>query len=93
MISCDYHIHTQLSGCADNDLSIEKIIQIHQQNDIKAIGITDHDYSYQSKVKRIQAVQQTLKEVDPSIEMHFSVESQVLEYRVTSDYNSFGIIF
>ncbi len=84
MIRCDYHIHTQLSGCANNDLSIEKIIQIQQQNDMKVIGITDHDYSYQSKVEKIQAAQQTLKEVDPSIEVHFGVESQMLEYQVTS---------
>lgn len=84
MINCDYHIHTQLSGCADNDLSIEKIIEIQQQKDMKVIGITDHDYSYQSKVGRIEAAQQVIKEIDPSIEVYFGVESQMLEYQVTS---------
>ena len=84
MINCDYHIHTQLSGCADNDLSIEKIIEFQQQKDMKVIGITDHDYSYQSKVGRIQASQRSIKEVDPSIEVYFGVESQMLEYQVTS---------
>lgn len=84
MINCDYHIHTQLSGCADNDLRIEKIIEVQQQKDMKVIGITDHDYSYQSKVGRIQAAQRSIKEVDPSIEVCFGVESQMLEYQVTS---------
>ena len=84
MISCDYHIHTQLSGCADNDLNIEKIIQLQEKNNIKSIGITDHDYSYQSKIKRIKAAQQTIKETDSSIEVNFGVESQMLEYQVTS---------
>ena len=84
MLSCDYHIHTQLSGCADNEFSIEKIIQLQQERGIEAIGITDHDYSYQSKVKRIQAAREAIKKADPSIEVHFGVESQMLEYQVTS---------
>ena len=84
MYSCDYHIHTQLSGCADNEFSIEKIIQIQQERSIEAIGITDHDYSYQSKVKTIQAAQEAIKKAEPSIKVHFGVESQMLEYQVTS---------
>ena len=84
MFSCDYHIHTQLSGCADNEFSIEKIIHLHQDRGTGAIGITDHDYSYQSKVKRIQAVRRAIKEAEPSIEVYVGVESQMLEYQVTS---------
>ena len=84
MFNCDYHIHTQLSGCADNALSIEKIIELQQERGIEAIGITDHDYSYQSKVKRIQDAREAIKKADPSIEVHFGVESQMLEYQVTS---------
>ena len=84
MYSCDYHIHTQLSGCADNDLSIEKIIQLQQIRGTESIGITDHDYSYQSKIKTIQAVHQTIKAAESSIEVYFGVESQMLEYQVTS---------
>ncbi len=84
MFSCDYHIHTQLSGCADNALSIEKIIELQQERGTEAIGITDHDYSYQSKVKRIQAAREAIKKADPSIEVYFGVESQMLEYQVTS---------
>ena len=84
MLSCDYHIHTQLSGCADNELSIEKIIKFQQERGIEAIEITDHDYSYQSKVKTIQAAQKAIKAAEPSIEVHFGVESQMLEYQVTS---------
>ena len=84
MFSCDYHIHTQLSGCADNALSIEKIIELQQERGTEAIGITDHDYSYQSKVKRIQAARAAIKTAAPAIEVHFGVESQMLEYQVTS---------
>lgn len=84
MISCDYHIHTQLSGCAENDFVIEKIIQLQQERGIESIGITDHDYSYQSKVKTIQTAKQSIKAADPSIEVHFGVESQMLEYQVPS---------
>ena len=84
MFSCDYHIHTQLSGCADNEFSIEKIIQLQQERGTEAIGITDHDYSYQSKVKKIQAAREAIKQTDASIEVHFGVESQMLEYQVTS---------
>lgn len=84
MFSCDYHIHTQLSGCADNEFSIEKIIQFQQEHGIEAIGITDHDYSYQSKVKRIHAAREAIKTVAPAIKVHLGVESQMLEYRVTS---------
>lgn len=84
MFSCDYHIHTQLSGCADNALSIEKIIELQQERGTEAIGITDHDYSYQSKVKRIQAAREAIKAAAPSLEVHFGVESQILEYQVTS---------
>jgi histidinol phosphatase-like PHP family hydrolase len=84
MFSCDYHIHTQLSGCAANDLSIEKIIQFQQERGVEAIGITDHDYSYQSKVKRIQTAREAIKKAEPSIEVHFGVEAQMLEYQVTS---------
>lgn len=84
MFSCDYHIHTQLSGCAENGFSIEKIIELQQERGTEAIGITDHDYSYQSKVKRIQAAREAIKAADPSIEVHFGVESQMLEYQVTS---------
>ena len=84
MLSCDYHIHTQLSGCADNEFSIEKIIQLQQEHGFKAIGITDHDYSYQSKIKMIQSAQQAIKKTESSIEVHFGVESQMLEYQSTS---------
>ena len=84
MFSCDYHIHTQLSGCANNDLSVEKIIQIQQIRGTERIGITDHDYSYQSKIKTIQAARQVIKAAEPSIEVHFGVESQMLEYQSTS---------
>ena len=84
MFSCDYHIHTQLSGCADNEFSIEKIIQLQQERGTEAIGITDHDYSYQSKIKKIQAAREAIKQTDASIEVHFGVESQMLEYQVTS---------
>ena len=84
MFNCDYHIHTQLSGCADNELSIEKIIQIQQGRGIETIGITDHDYSYQSKVKTIKAAQAAIKAADLSIKVYFGVESQMLEYQVTS---------
>ncbi len=84
MYSCDYHIHTQLSGCADNEFNIEKIIQLQQIRGIESIGITDHDYSYQSKIKTIQAAHQAIKAAEPSIEVHFGVESQMLEYQVTS---------
>lgn len=84
MFSCDYHIHTQLSGCADNEFSIGKIIQFQQERGIEAIGITDHDYSYQSKEKTIEAARETIKKADASIEVHFGVESQMLEYQVTS---------
>ncbi|MCY4403967.1 MAG: PHP domain-containing protein [Candidatus Poribacteria bacterium] len=84
MYSCDYHIHTQLSGCADNEFNIEKIIQLQQIRGIESIGITDHDYSYQSKIKTIQTAQQAIKAAKPSIEVHFGVESQMLEYQSTS---------
>lgn len=84
MCSWDYHIHTQLSGCADKALSIDKIIQIQQARGLKAIGITDHDYSYQGKLKTIQATQKAIAKADPSIPVHFGVESQMLEYHVTS---------
>ena len=84
MYSCDYHIHTQLSGCANNELSVEKIIQFQQDRGTEAIGITDHDYSYQSKTKKIQAAREAIKAAEPSIQVHFGVESQMLEYQVTS---------
>ena len=84
MHSCDYHIHTQLSGCADNDLNIEKIIRLQEIRGTESIGITDHDYSYQSKIKIIQAAQQEIKKTEHSIEVHFGVESQMLEYQSTS---------
>lgn len=84
MHSCDYHIHSQLSGCAENDLSIEKIIKLQQIRGTESIGITDHDYSYQSKIKTIQAAQQAIKKTEHSIEVHFGVESQMLEYQSTS---------
>ena len=84
MFRCDYHIHTQLSGCADNAFSIEKIIKLQQDRGTEAIGITDHDYSYQSKVKTIQAAREAIQKAEPSIEVHFGVESQMLEYQVTS---------
>ena len=84
MISCDYHIHTQLSGCADNDLSIEKIIQLQQIRGTESIGITDHDYSYQSKTKTIQEARQSIIAAEPSIDVHFGVEAQMLDYQVTS---------
>lgn len=84
MYSCDYHIHTQLSGCADNEFNIEKIIQLQKIRGVESIGITDHDYSYQSKIKTIQAAHQAIKAAEPSIEVHFGVEAQMLEYQVTS---------
>lgn len=84
MHNCDYHIHTQLSGCADNDLNIEKIIKLQQIRGTESIGITDHDYSYQSKIKLIQAAQQAIRKTEHSIEVHFGVEAQMLEYQSTS---------
>ncbi len=84
MYSCDYHIHTQLSGCADNTQSVEKIIKLQQIRGTEAIGITDHDYSFQSKIKTIQAAHQAIKKAEPSIRVHFGVESQMLEYQSTS---------
>ncbi len=84
MFSCDYHIHTQLSGCAENDFSIEKIIEFQEEHGLKTIGITDHDYSYQSKVKTIQSARQSIKNAEPSIDVHFGVESQMLDYQVPS---------
>ena len=84
MLRCDYHIHTQLSGCADSALSIEKIIQFQQERGLETIGITDHDYSYQAKVKTIQAAQTAITAAAPSIEVYFGVEAQMLEYQATS---------
>ena len=84
MFDCDYHIHTKLSPCADRNFDIEKIIQIQQKRGVKDVGITDHDYSYGYKVKNIKAARKSIKLCEPSISVHFGVESHMLEYRVAS---------
>ena len=84
MLTRDYHIHTNLSPCADRDFDLEKIIQIQQKQGIKAIGITDHDYSYNHKVKNIETARKAIKPHEQSISVHLGVESHMLEYRVAS---------
>ncbi|MCZ6678929.1 MAG: PHP domain-containing protein [Candidatus Poribacteria bacterium] len=84
MFHCDYHIHTKLSPCAARDFDIEKIIQIQQEQGMKEIGITDHDYGYGYKAKNIEAVRKVIKKCEPSISVHVGVESHILEYRVAS---------
>ncbi len=80
----DYHIHTKLSPCADRIFDVEKVIQIQQERGMKEIGITDHDFSYGYKAKRIEAARNAIKQCDASISVHFGVESHMLEYRSTS---------
>lgn len=84
MFNCDYHIHTKLSPCAARDFDIEKIIPIQQEQGMKEIGITDHDYSYGYKIKNIETARKAIKQCNPSISVHLGVESHILEYRVPS---------
>ena len=84
MLVRDYHIHTMLSPCAEEDFSVEKILQIQQERGMEEIGFTDHDFSYGYKVKLIQEAKKAINQCEPSIPVHFGVESHMLEYRVAS---------
>lgn len=42
----DFHIHTT---CSDGEKSIEEIIKIANEENLKAISITDHDFLYSKK--------------------------------------------
>ena len=84
MFACDYHIHTKLSPCAARDFSLEQVIQIQQEQGLKEIGITDHDYGYGYKARNIEAARKAIAQCEPSISVHLGVESHMLEYRVAS---------
>ena len=84
MLVRDYHIHTRLSPCAEEDFSVEKILQIQQKRGMEEIGFTDHDFSYGYKVKLIQDAKKAINQCEPSIPVYFGVESHMLEYRVAS---------
>ena len=84
MFPFDYHVHTNLSPCAAREFSLEKAVEIHQENGIQEIGITDHDYAYGHKPKNIETVRKAIKALNPSIPVYLGVESHMLEYRVPS---------
>jgi histidinol phosphatase-like PHP family hydrolase len=84
MLENDYHIHTRLSPCGERSFTVERAIQIQQERGMKAIGITDHDFSYGYKAKHIETARKAIKNCEPSISVHFGVESHMLEYRVAS---------
>ena len=79
MIKCyyDFHIHTALSPCADNDMTPNNIIGMANLKGLDIIAITDHN-----SAKNVEAVMECAKNTDiivvPGMEVETAEEVHML---------------
>jgi len=73
----DFHIHTCLSPCGDNDMTPNNIVNMAQIKGLDAIAITDHN-TYLNAEACVKAAQQTDLIVIPGMEVETSEEIHVV---------------
>jgi histidinol phosphatase-like PHP family hydrolase len=94
MLDLDYHIHTSLSPCSTQEMTIENILGREIERKAKSIALTDHCYSFEYSIKNVsrarlrirETVQKMVEkgEADESLKVFFGVEAEILEYRYVS---------
>jgi histidinol phosphatase-like PHP family hydrolase len=94
MFKVDYHIHTRLSPCAAQEMSVENILERENDQNMEVIAFTDHCYSFEYSIKNVSRVRLSVKEItsqmikeeriSKSMRVLFGVEAEILEYRYVS---------
>ncbi|GEM_PF-1183490 len=94
MFKLDYHIHTRLSPCAAQEMSIENILERENEKGMEVIALTDHCYSFEYSIKNVSRSRLSVKEtvsrmvkeerISKSMKVLFGVEAEILEYRYVS---------
>ncbi len=93
MLKIDYHIHTQISPCASEDMEIHRIIQAEEERGMNAIGFTDHCYGFEYKILRAEAARKEISQYDGSMEVFLGLEAHMHQYRHASVMLEFAAQF
>lgn len=70
---CDYHIHTDLIGCADKTMRIPAIIAKCELLGMEKIGITDH-LNTLDQLPIHHQIKEQLSQIETSLTVYFGVE-------------------
>jgi len=70
---CDYHIHTDLIGCADKTMRIPAILHKCNLLGMERIGITDH-LNTLDQLPIHRQIKEQLAQESPKLEVYFDVE-------------------
>lgn len=79
VLSCDLHIHSALSPCAENKMLPEQIVEKLMALNVDVFSITDHNSCFNSKAFEKEAVQHNLIFI-PGIEVQTAEEIHLLGY-------------
>lgn len=72
----DYHVHTSISPCAREEMTLERIIDRAERRGYRAIGISDH--AYPETWERILELRGEVEALDTGLEVHLGCEVDVL---------------
>ena len=93
MFTCDYHIHTNISQCAMEDMEMQEIVRSQEERGITEIGFADHCYGFRYRMRKVEDAKKKLSECETSIKVHFGVEAHMLQYRMPSIGVEFASLF
>lgn len=72
----DFHVHTNISPCAREEMTLERIIEQAQRRDYTAIGLSDHAYA--DTYDRILELREQARAIDTGLEVYVGCEVDVL---------------
>ena len=93
MPKIDYHIHTQMSPCASEEMEVARIIAAEEERGMEAIGFTDHCYGYEHRVGRVEAMRANIQKYQGSMTIYLGVEAHMHQYRRPSVILEFAAHF
>jgi len=80
--SIDFHLHTNRSRCADEELTLERVIREYERRGFRAIAITDHYYP-DLGVEPFLKTREELERIDTSLQVFLSAEIELADDRGT----------
>lgn len=93
MLKIDYHIHTQISPCASEDMELPKIIEAQEERGMTEIGVSDHCYGYEHKVRRVEAMRKEVSQYRGPLKVFLGLEAHMHQYRHPSVILEFAAQF
>ncbi|HIE27547.1 TPA: PHP domain-containing protein [Candidatus Poribacteria bacterium] len=93
MFTCDYHIHTNISQCAMENMEVEQIIRAQEERGMTEIGFADHCYGFRYRIKKVEDAKKKISQCETAIKVHFGVEAHMLQYRMPSIGIEFASLF